>query len=60
MPTTGPYDALAASDAALSRLVGIHGRPDPFIPGDGGRSGSDDFAGIVLHIGFPTTRSLPR
>jgi hypothetical protein len=36
MPATGPYDALAASDAVLSRLAGNHGRPDPFIAGDGG------------------------
>jgi DNA-3-methyladenine glycosylase II len=50
MPTTGPYDALAARDAVLSRLVSIYGRPDPFISGDGGRTGSDDFAGMVLHI----------
>jgi DNA-3-methyladenine glycosylase II len=48
--TTAPYDALAASDAVLARLIHAHGRPDPFISGDGGRTASDDFAGIVLHI----------
>jgi DNA-3-methyladenine glycosylase II len=48
--TTGPYDALAASDAVLARLVGAHGRPDPFMSGDDGRTASDDFAGMVLHI----------
>jgi DNA-3-methyladenine glycosylase II len=50
MPATGAYDALAASDLVLSRLAGIYGRPDPFISGDGGRTGSDDFVGMVLHI----------
>jgi DNA-3-methyladenine glycosylase II len=48
--TTVPYDVLAASDGVLARLVGTYGRPDPFISGDDGRTASDDFAGMVLHI----------
>jgi DNA-3-methyladenine glycosylase II len=48
--TTAPYDALAGSDTVLGHLVGTHGRPDPFISGDDGRTASDDFAGMVLHI----------
>jgi DNA-3-methyladenine glycosylase II len=50
MPTNDPYDALGASDPVLARLARIHGRPDPFLPGDGGRIGSDGFAGMVLHV----------
>jgi DNA-3-methyladenine glycosylase II len=44
------YDALAATDPVLARLIGVHGHPDPFAWNDGGRTGPDNFAAMVLHI----------
>ena len=44
------YDALAVKEPVLAQLIEAHGRPDPFAWNDGGRTGSDDFAAMVLHI----------
>src|ERR1700749_3547349 len=44
------YDALAAKEPVLAQLIEVHGRPDPFAWNDGGRTGSDNFAAMVLHI----------
>ena len=44
------YDSLATKEPVLARLVGVHGRPDPFAWNDGGRTGSDNFSAMVLHI----------
>jgi DNA-3-methyladenine glycosylase II len=44
------YRSLAEVDAVLARLVATYGRPDPFEWHDGGRSGSSNFAAMVLHI----------
>jgi 3-methyladenine DNA glycosylase/8-oxoguanine DNA glycosylase len=45
-----PYRALAAADPVMARLVGVYGFPDPFEWFDDGRTGSSDFAAMVLHI----------
>lgn len=44
------YGELAGRDAVLRRLVETRGRPDPFVWEDGGRTGDDPFAALLLHI----------
>jgi len=47
------YRALEQADPVLGRLVDTADRPDPFIfydSYDGGRTGGDNFAAMVLHI----------
>jgi DNA-3-methyladenine glycosylase II len=44
------YTALAAADPVLRGLIGVYGKPDPFHFADGGRTGDDHFAALVLHI----------
>lgn len=45
-----PYRELSSRDPVLARLAARHGRPDPFRWDDGGRTGDDRFAALVLHV----------
>ncbi|MYS23121.1 DNA-3-methyladenine glycosylase II [Streptomyces sp. DvalAA-14] len=49
-PAPDPYRVLARRDPVLKRLMHEHGRPDPFVHHDGGRTGDDYFAALVLDI----------
>jgi DNA-3-methyladenine glycosylase II len=44
------YDALLDGDPVLRGIADIYGRPDPFRWDVGGRTGSSDFAAIMLHV----------
>ena len=44
------YSGLATQDPVLAELIDAHGRPDPFIWEVGGRTGTSNFAAMVLHI----------
>jgi len=44
------YRFLADRDPVLARLVEAYGHPDPFEWHDGGRTGSNNFAAMTLHI----------
>jgi DNA-3-methyladenine glycosylase II len=46
----GPYGRLVQGDPVLGRLTEVYGRPDPFLWEDGGRTGDDNFAALLLHI----------
>jgi DNA-3-methyladenine glycosylase II len=44
------YETLLARDPKLRELAATAGTPDPFAWVDGGRTGSSNFAAMVLHI----------
>lgn len=44
------YTSLLDSDRVLRRIAYVHGRPDPFVWDDGGRTGTSNFAALLLHI----------
>lgn len=44
------YAALAANDPVLAGMIETHGTPDPFLCNDGGRTGTSNFAAMMLHI----------
>ncbi len=44
------YDRLLAGDAVLRNIADAHGRPDPFVWGDGVRTGTSNFAAMLLHV----------
>ncbi|HVQ86803.1 MAG TPA: hypothetical protein VMT88_01355 [Actinomycetes bacterium] len=44
------YAALTRGDPVLRRIVASHGRPNPFLWEDGGRTESSNFAALLLHI----------
>jgi hypothetical protein len=47
----GPaYRDLARREPVFARLITVYGRPDPFEWHDGGRTGSSQFAAMLLHI----------
>lgn len=47
----GPaYRDLARREPVFARLLTVYGRPDPFEWHDGGRTGSSQFAAMLLHI----------
>jgi len=47
----GPaYRDLARREPVFARLITVYGRPDPFEWPDGGRTGSSQFAAMLLHI----------
>jgi 3-methyladenine DNA glycosylase/8-oxoguanine DNA glycosylase len=47
----GPaYRDLARRESVFARLITVYGRPDPFEWHDGGRTGSSQFAAMLLHI----------
>lgn len=48
--TGDPYRELANRDQVLAKLLDEYGSPDPFAWLDGGRTGSSNFAAMVLHI----------
>ena len=45
-----PYVSLLLGDPVLRRLADACGRPDPFLWDDGGRTGTSNFAALLLHI----------
>lgn len=44
------YGLLAARDAVLAKVIEEYGHPEPFEWHDGGRTGSSQFAAMLLHI----------
>jgi DNA-3-methyladenine glycosylase II len=44
------YDALAHREPVLAGVIEVYGRPLPFEWHDGGRTGSSNFAALLLHI----------
>jgi DNA-3-methyladenine glycosylase II len=47
---TSPYRDLAGREPVFARLITGYGCPDPFEWHDGGRTGSSQFAAMLLHI----------
>jgi DNA-3-methyladenine glycosylase II len=47
---TSAYRDLARRESVFARLITGYGRPDPFEWHDGGRTGSSQFAAMLLHI----------
>ena len=47
---TPAYRDLARRESVFARLITGYGRPDPFEWHDGGRTGSSQFAAMLLHI----------
>lgn len=48
--TARDAESVLRADPLLRRIAVCHGQPDPFCWDDGGRTGSSNFAALVLHI----------
>src|ERR1700755_2085482 len=44
------YDELARREPVMDRLATTYGLPEPFTGHDGGRTGSSQFAAMLLHV----------
>lgn len=49
-PVSEAYSSLRRRDRVLRHISGQYGEPDPFAWDDGGRTGTSNFAALLLHI----------